>query len=79
MRNTFAIYFQIFVTFGYKKVKNSESKDSQQDNERDAWSEASCGRYKLALPSGSDWTRHNCRPGSASQPTGQKSKQGTRI
>ena len=24
MCNTFAIYFQIFVTFGYKKVKNSD-------------------------------------------------------
>ena len=24
MRNTFAIYFQIFVTFGDKKVKNSD-------------------------------------------------------
>ena len=25
MCNTFAIYFQIFVTFGYKKVKNSDN------------------------------------------------------
>ena len=25
MCNTFAVYFQIFATFGYKKVKNSES------------------------------------------------------
>ena len=25
MRNTFAVYFQIFATFGYKKVKNSDS------------------------------------------------------
>lgn len=24
MCNTFAVYFQIFATFGYKKVKNSE-------------------------------------------------------
>ncbi len=24
MRNTFVVYFQIFATFGYKKVKNSE-------------------------------------------------------
>lgn len=23
--NTFAVYFQIFATFGYKKVKNSEN------------------------------------------------------
>ena len=27
MCNTFAVYFQIFATFGYKKVKNSESFD----------------------------------------------------
>ena len=26
MCNTFAVYFQIFATFGYKKVKNSEFK-----------------------------------------------------
>ena len=25
MCNTFAVYFQIFATFGYKKVKNSDS------------------------------------------------------
>lgn len=25
MCNTFAVYFQIFATFGYKKVKNSEN------------------------------------------------------
>ena len=25
MCNTFAVYFQIFATFGYKKVKNSET------------------------------------------------------
>ena len=24
MCNTFAVYFQIFATFGYKKVKNSD-------------------------------------------------------
>ena len=29
MCNTFAIYFQIFVTFGYKKVKNSDTKWQQ--------------------------------------------------
>lgn len=25
MCNTFAVYFQIFATFGYKKVKNSDT------------------------------------------------------
>lgn len=25
MCNTFAVYFQIFATFGYKKVKNSDN------------------------------------------------------
>ena len=29
MCNTFAVYFQIFATFGYKKVKNSEYRGSQ--------------------------------------------------
>ena len=28
MRNTFAVYFQIFATFGYKKVKNSDMEGS---------------------------------------------------
>ena len=28
MCNTFAVYFQIFATFGYKKVKNSEYKNA---------------------------------------------------
>ena len=27
MCNTFAVYFQIFATFGYKKVKNSDNYD----------------------------------------------------
>ena len=31
MCNTFAVYFQIFATFGYKKVKNSEKYDCQFD------------------------------------------------
>ena len=29
MCNTFAVYFQIFATFGYKKVKNSDLKEQQ--------------------------------------------------
>ena len=31
MCNTFAVYFQIFATFGYKKVKNSDSDVTVQD------------------------------------------------
>lgn len=27
MCNTFAVYFQIFATFGYKKVKNSDNQE----------------------------------------------------
>ena len=35
MCNTFAIYFQIFVTFGYKKVKNSEYSKSINGGKQD--------------------------------------------
>ena len=31
MCNTFAVYFQIFATFGYKKVKNSDYQISFSD------------------------------------------------
>ena len=37
MCNTFAVYFQIFATFGYKKVKNSDIAGESinlRDNER---------------------------------------------
>ena len=32
MCNTFAVYFQIFATFGYKKVKNSENLHKKRDS-----------------------------------------------
>lgn len=58
MCNTFAVYFQIFATFGYKKVKNSDMVDVNKVNLGKAYvkkerqpdgmyAEIHCNRYKI--------------------------------